>query len=176
MVIRFLQLICNLGNPAIPVGPVAFRPTIARGLALSVMYGSKYCCCIKQQFQCQEQLIHITVWYLMVSREMEFHSNKIYDVFLTVQCNRRLRDRDGCIRSPSSGRGWRGVKRPGRLPREGGGWSSLRWSRRSILQPATRLSLQNWSAASTYDKVRDILIGQEREWLGEKRMKSGVEL
>jgi len=24
-----------LGNPAIPVGPVAFRPTIARGLALS---------------------------------------------------------------------------------------------------------------------------------------------
>jgi len=25
------------GNPAIPVGPVAFRPTIARGLALSAM-------------------------------------------------------------------------------------------------------------------------------------------
>jgi hypothetical protein len=24
------------GNPAIPIGPVAFRPTIARGLALSV--------------------------------------------------------------------------------------------------------------------------------------------
>ena len=36
MVIRFLQLTCNSGNPAIPVGPVAFRPTIARGLALSL--------------------------------------------------------------------------------------------------------------------------------------------
>ncbi len=32
-VIRFLW--SDLGNPAIPVGPVAFRPTIARGLALS---------------------------------------------------------------------------------------------------------------------------------------------
>jgi hypothetical protein len=61
MVIRFLQLTCNFGNPAIPVGPVAFRPTIARGLALSIMYGPKYCCYIKQQFQCQEQLIRITV-------------------------------------------------------------------------------------------------------------------
>jgi hypothetical protein len=26
------------GNPAIPVGPVVFRPTIARGLALSVFF------------------------------------------------------------------------------------------------------------------------------------------
>jgi hypothetical protein len=26
------------GNPAIPMGPVAFRPTIARGLALSELY------------------------------------------------------------------------------------------------------------------------------------------
>ncbi len=26
----------HFGNPAIPEGPVAFRPTIARGLALSV--------------------------------------------------------------------------------------------------------------------------------------------
>jgi len=34
MVIRFLLSACNFGNPAIPVGPVAFRPTIARGLAL----------------------------------------------------------------------------------------------------------------------------------------------
>jgi hypothetical protein len=41
--IRSLQLTCNFGNPAIPRGPVAFRPTIARGLALSIMYGSKYC-------------------------------------------------------------------------------------------------------------------------------------
>jgi hypothetical protein len=39
MVIRFLQLTFNFGNPAIPVGPVAFRPTIARGLALSIMSG-----------------------------------------------------------------------------------------------------------------------------------------
>jgi hypothetical protein len=61
VVIRFLQLTCNFGNPAIPVGPVAFRPTIARGLALSIMYGSKYCCYNKKQFQCQEQLIRITV-------------------------------------------------------------------------------------------------------------------
>ena len=28
----------------------------------------------------------------MVSRKIEFHSDKIYDVFLTVQCNRRLRE------------------------------------------------------------------------------------
>jgi len=27
----------HFGNPAIPEGPVAFRPTIARGLALSVL-------------------------------------------------------------------------------------------------------------------------------------------
>lgn len=40
---RSLQLTCNFGNPAIPKGPVAFRPTIARGLALSIIYGSKYC-------------------------------------------------------------------------------------------------------------------------------------
>jgi hypothetical protein len=61
MVIRLLQLTCNFGNPAIPVGPVAFRPTIARGLALSIMYGSKDCCNINQQYQCQEQLIRITL-------------------------------------------------------------------------------------------------------------------
>jgi hypothetical protein len=41
MVTRFLQLTCNFGNPAIPVGPVAFRPTIACGLALSIMFGFK---------------------------------------------------------------------------------------------------------------------------------------
>jgi hypothetical protein len=41
MVTRFLGLTCNFGNPAIPVGPVAFRPTIARGLALSIMFGFK---------------------------------------------------------------------------------------------------------------------------------------
>jgi hypothetical protein len=34
-VVRFLKF--NFGNPAIPIlGPVAFRPTITRGLALSV--------------------------------------------------------------------------------------------------------------------------------------------
>jgi hypothetical protein len=33
-VIRFLR--SDFGNPAIPEGPVAFRPTIARGLALSL--------------------------------------------------------------------------------------------------------------------------------------------
>ena len=33
-VIRFLW--SDFGNPAIPMGPVAFRPTIARGLALSL--------------------------------------------------------------------------------------------------------------------------------------------
>jgi hypothetical protein len=33
--IRLEQFTCNFGNPAIPKGPVAFRPTIARGLALS---------------------------------------------------------------------------------------------------------------------------------------------
>ena len=32
-VIRFLWV--DFGNPAIPVGPVAFRPMIAHGLALS---------------------------------------------------------------------------------------------------------------------------------------------
>jgi hypothetical protein len=42
--IRSLQLTWNFGNPAIPKGPVAFRPTIARGLALSIMYGPKYSC------------------------------------------------------------------------------------------------------------------------------------
>ena len=89
MVIRLLQLTCNFGNLAIPVGPVAFRPTIARGLALSIMYGLKYCCYIKQQFQCQEQLFRITVCYLMAFQEIEFHSNKICDVFLTVPYNRR---------------------------------------------------------------------------------------
>jgi hypothetical protein len=74
---------------------VAFRPTIARGLALSIMYGLKYCCYIKQQFQCQEQLIRITVCYLMVFQEIEFHSNKICDVFLTALCNRRVREWPG---------------------------------------------------------------------------------
>jgi hypothetical protein len=34
--IRFLSFL--FGNPAIPAGPVAFRPTIARGLALSAIY------------------------------------------------------------------------------------------------------------------------------------------
>ena len=92
MVIRLLQLTCNFGNPAIPVGPVAFRPTIARGLALSIMYGLEYCCYIKQQFQCQEQLIRITVCYLMVFQEIEFQSNKICDVFLTALSNRRVRE------------------------------------------------------------------------------------
>jgi hypothetical protein len=58
---RSLQLTCNFGNPAIPKGPVAFRPTIARGLALSIMFGSKYCYYFLQQFQCQEQLIRITL-------------------------------------------------------------------------------------------------------------------
>jgi len=29
----------DFGNPAIPVGPVAFRPPIARSLALSVVNG-----------------------------------------------------------------------------------------------------------------------------------------
>ena len=102
----------------------------------------------------------------MVFRKMEFHSNKIYDVFLTVQCNRRLRDRDGCIRPPSSGRGWRSMKPPGRLPREGGGWSSLRWSRRSILQPATRLSLQTWSAVilSSQHRLRTLPVSWRRRW------------
>jgi hypothetical protein len=33
--IRFEQFSCNFGNPAVREGPVAFRPTIARGLALS---------------------------------------------------------------------------------------------------------------------------------------------
>jgi hypothetical protein len=35
---RALMSFCCFGNPAIPGGPVAFRPTIARGLALSVTY------------------------------------------------------------------------------------------------------------------------------------------
>ena len=61
MVIRLLQATSNFGNPAIPLGPVAFRPTIARGLALSIMYGLKYCCYIKQQYQCQEQIIRLPV-------------------------------------------------------------------------------------------------------------------
>jgi hypothetical protein len=30
------------GNPAIPDGPVAFRPTIARGLAFSVLFFNVY--------------------------------------------------------------------------------------------------------------------------------------
>jgi hypothetical protein len=34
---RALQVILCFGNPAIPMGPVAFRPTITRGLALSAM-------------------------------------------------------------------------------------------------------------------------------------------
>jgi hypothetical protein len=38
---RSLQLTCNFGNPAIPKGPVTFRPTIARGLALSKTLGFK---------------------------------------------------------------------------------------------------------------------------------------
>jgi hypothetical protein len=31
------SFLSNFGNPAIPKGPVAFRPTIARSLALSVI-------------------------------------------------------------------------------------------------------------------------------------------
>jgi len=42
-VIRFLS--CDFGNPAIPVGPVAFRPTITRGLALSQNMIQSFLCC-----------------------------------------------------------------------------------------------------------------------------------
>jgi hypothetical protein len=39
--IRSLQITYNFSNPAIPKGSVAFRPTIARGLALSKTFGFK---------------------------------------------------------------------------------------------------------------------------------------
>jgi len=33
-----VPVLLSFGNPAIPVGPVAFRPTITRGLALSALF------------------------------------------------------------------------------------------------------------------------------------------
>jgi hypothetical protein len=37
-----MEFIYNFGNLAIPEGPLAFRPTIARGLVLSAIFGFKF--------------------------------------------------------------------------------------------------------------------------------------
>jgi hypothetical protein len=93
MVIRFLQLTCNFGNPAIQVGPVAFRPTIARGLALSIMFGFRLLLSNYRAISMPRTIDSYNILiYLGFYKKQNFTAIMIYDPFLTMQRNHRIKD------------------------------------------------------------------------------------
>jgi len=59
----------HLGNPAIPKGPVAFRPTIARGLALLPFYQWKINLCANSQ------MTHPEISILLILLTFSSHSD-----------------------------------------------------------------------------------------------------